>query len=316
MESIMNSLTEAGTVRRLQNTLIAAGLALGLGACATFKAGPDYVPPVLPTSEHFHEQPGNATGAVPINRWWEGFGDPELSRLMARVQSHNVDLDIAMARVQQARAAVNGTDAALLPSGAAGLQAASEHQSLQSPIGLLAQHTPGYQRDMTLYDSALSASWELDISGGLHRAGEAAMADAQASEAERLAVLVMVQADAGDAYFRMRGAQARIALALEEIKDDADLLAVVNLRLVQGLATQQEQAEAEARLYQVRASVPALRHEVDVQSNRLDVLMGDAPGTFAANVKPPASDIVIPAGCHRRRASPGRIERAHRCGQF
>jgi NodT family efflux transporter outer membrane factor (OMF) lipoprotein len=270
-------------------------LALALTACVS---GPDYVAPSISMSEKFmHAGVGATTGATnsaTLETWWRGFNDPELTTIIERVRQQNLDLDIAFARVQQARASANMGEAALLPKGEAGLQTASERQSLQSPIGILAKNFPGYQRNVTLYDSGVGASWEADLSGGLRRAKEASIADEQATEAEQLGVRVMVQADAADAYFRIRGAQRRIELALGQIKDDSDLLEIVNLRLKEGLSTRQEQAEAEARLAQVRASVPPLRSELDMQLNRLDVLMGAQPGTWSAKLGASMAQIVTP----------------------
>jgi NodT family efflux transporter outer membrane factor (OMF) lipoprotein len=146
-----------------------------------------------------------------------------------------------------------------------------------------------------LYSGGVGASWEIDLAGGLGRGAEAASAEAQAAEADRLGVRVSVAAEAADAYFRVRGAQTRIALAADEIKADSDLLELVNLRLKEGMSTQREQAQAEARLAQVKATIPPLRAERDVQLNRLDVLMGAQPGTYAAELAEPAAEASIPA---------------------
>ncbi len=268
--------------RRITELAIVAALCAGLAGCA---AGPGYVQPVLNTPQSYQHAPAptTATGAVArLDQWWNGFHDPLLNVIIERVQINNLDLEIAMARVQQARAAARLGEANLMPRGELGLQAASQRQSLQSPIGTIAHNFPSYERDTTLYDSNVGASWEVDLSGGLHHAGEAALADAQASEAERMAVRVTVEADAADAYFRILGLQQRITLAQGQVKADADLLEVVDLRLNRGLGTRQEQAEAQARLAQVRASLPPLRHELDTQLNRLDILMGAVPGSFAS----------------------------------
>jgi NodT family efflux transporter outer membrane factor (OMF) lipoprotein len=269
---------------RLPRLLLLSAITASLAACA---AGPDYVAPhtAMPVA-YQHATPAvlGQPAATPLDTWWEGFHDPQLTFIVQRVQTQNLDLELAVARVQQARAAAQLADANLMPRGELGAQVAGQRQSLESPIGEIASNFPGYRRTETLTDTGVGASWEIDLSGGLHRAREAAVADAQALEADRLAVKVMVQADAADAYFRVREAQSRITLAREQIKTDAALLELVNLRLEQGMGTRQEQAEAQARLAQVRAAIPPLQHEEDVQLNRLDILMGALPGTYAAEL--------------------------------
>jgi NodT family efflux transporter outer membrane factor (OMF) lipoprotein len=270
--------------------LLTSLLALALSGCAV---GPNYVPPVSTMPAMFHNATAQtvqiADPAPRLEAWWRSFNDPELVRIMERVLNENLDLAAALARVDQARAVAHLARAALLPSGMASAQAAAQRQSLESPLGELARNTPGYDRNKTLYDSGAGASWEIDLFGGLQRGSEAAAAEAQAAEAAHLGVRVSVAAEAADAYFRVRGAQVRIALAQDQIKTDADLLDLVELRLKEGLATGHEQAAAAASVAQARASLPSLRTELEVQLNRLDVLMGAQPGTCAAELDAPAS---------------------------
>jgi len=278
----------AGTRRGSGHGWALSALAAALLAgCAT---NPEYVAPRfdMPAAYQQAVAPQKAELAAPpaasLDQWWMQFHDPLLTQVIERVQAQNLDLKIALARVEQARAIAQVAQANLLPKGDLSLQAVGQRQSLQSPIGEIAHNFPGYQRNTTLYDSGVGASWELDLSGALKGARQSALADAQAVEADRLAVQVMMEADAADAYFRIRGAQMRIALARQQINTDADLLEVVNQRRNEGIATRQEQAEAQARLAQLRATVPPLQHELDVQLNRLDVLMGATSGTYAGNM--------------------------------
>jgi NodT family efflux transporter outer membrane factor (OMF) lipoprotein len=287
-----------GAVYRRALSALAAAL---LAGCAT---GPEYAAPRFDMPAAYRQAAGpqkngiGAQSAVSLDQWWTQFHDPLLTQVIERVRAQNLDIKIALARVEQARAIAQVAQANLLPKGDLSLQAAAQRQSLQSPIGEIAHNFPGYQRNTTLYDSGVGASWELDLSGGLKGARQSALADAQATEADRLAVQVMMEADAADAYFRIRGAQMRIELARQQIKTDADLLEVVDQRRNEGMATRQEQAEAQARLAQLRAAVPPLQHELDVQLNRLDVLMGAMPGTYADTIAPntelPVGPLILP----------------------
>jgi NodT family efflux transporter outer membrane factor (OMF) lipoprotein len=263
---------------------------LTLAGCAT---GPEYQRPDAPLAASFHTSGALAERkttlpAPALDAWWNGFNDPALQRIVTRVLEQNLDLAAAMARVDQARAASRLADARLLPEGSLSAGVAHQRQSLNSPEGRLASATPGYNREQSLYNAGIGASWELDVAGGLKRGAQGASAEAQAAEADRLGVRVSVTAEAADAYFRVRGAQRRIALAQEQIATNARLLELVRLRVADGLASSREAAQAEALVSQARATVPPLRIELEVQLNRLDVLMGAAPGTYAAELAPPA----------------------------
>ncbi|MYN28950.1 efflux transporter outer membrane subunit [Duganella levis] len=280
--------------------LARAGL-LALTALAGCATGPAYQRPDAPLAAAYHSADalaGRATTlpAPALDAWWDGFDDPALQRIVARVLAQNLDLAAAMARVDQARAAARMADARLLPEGSLTASAAHQRQSVNSPIGKIASSFPGYNREQSLYDAGLGASWELDVAGGLQHGAQAAGAEAQAAEADRLGVRVSVTAEAADAYFRVRGAQRRIALAQEQIATNGRLLELVRLRLADGLASSREAAQAEALVAQARATVPPLRIELEVQLNRLDVLMGAAPGTYAAELPAPAlPEMRVPA---------------------
>ncbi|MRW84551.1 efflux transporter outer membrane subunit [Pseudoduganella sp. FT26W] len=279
--------------------LASAGL-LALTALAGCATGPAYQRPDAPLAAAYHSAgtlaERQATLPAPaLDAWWDGFDDPALQRIVTRVLAQNLDLAAAMARVDQARAAARMADARLLPEGGASASVAHQRQSVNSPIGKIASSFPGYNREQSIYDAGLGASWELDVAGGLRNGAQAASAEAQAAEADRLGVRVSVTAEAADAYFRVRGAQRRIALAQEQIANNGRLLELVRLRLADGLASSRESAQAEALVAQARATVPPLRIELEVQLNRLDVLMGAAPGTYAAELATTAAGASVAA---------------------
>jgi len=272
--------------RRLSSTSALAGvLLLGLDGCAV---GPDYPEPIS-NLMNFHSADAVASRAATapapqLDRWWEGFNDSELTRIIHRALAQNLDLAAALARVQQARAAADGAGAQLLPSLDLSSQARRQRQSLESPTGAIAHNLPGYNRSQSLYDVGVAASWEIDLFGGLQRAAEAATAEAQAAQAGHLGTRVSVAADAADAYLRIRGDQVRINVTTEQVATNAQLLDLVQRRFAQGLATDREVAQAEALLAGARASLPPLRIDMEGQLNRLDVLMGTQPGTYATTL--------------------------------
>ena len=274
--------------RRLAPALPLSLLTLALAGCAA--VGLDYQAPAPAYTLPFQHEAALAARAATLpapalDTWWTGFADPELTRIVERALAQNLDLAAALARVDQARAVARHAGAQRLPEGSFNAQAAREHQSLQSPLGKIARNFPGYDRDHTLYDVGVGASWELDLAGGLKRGAEAAGAEAQAAEADQAGMRISIAGEAADAYFRARGAQERMALAREQVQAGDSLLELVRLRLDSGLATAREVAQAQGVLAQAKATIPPLRAELETQLNRLDVLMGAQPGTYGAELK-------------------------------
>jgi len=248
----------------------------------------------------FHTAPSIEARKAPLpapalDTWWEGFRDPELTHIVQRAIDQNLDLAAALTRVEQARAAAREAGTRSKPSGALTAQADSFRQSLESPAGRFARTSPTYGRNQSYLDLGLAATWELDLFGGLRRGAEAAVDEAQAAEAEQLGVRVSIVAEAADAYMQIRGAQNRLIYARDQIATDEHLLQLVSQRKAAGIASDREQAQAEAVLAQARSTVPQLAIILEAQLNRLDVLMGAQPGTYAAELRAPADIPVIPA---------------------
>ena len=170
--------------------MLALSRALGAGMVAACmltgcKSGPDYARP-REVLAPYHNKLVKDGEVAPLDVWWTGFHDAELSLIVERALAQNLDLAAALARVAQARAVARKTGSQLLPSGALQASISPLRQSQGSPIGMIAQHSPGYHRDQVLYDAGGGASWEVDLSGGLHRNVETAEALAQAAEAEHI----------------------------------------------------------------------------------------------------------------------------------
>jgi NodT family efflux transporter outer membrane factor (OMF) lipoprotein len=104
-----------------------------------------------------------------------------------------------------------------------------------------------------------------------------------------------VAADAADAYLEIRGDQARLLVAHDQIANDEHLLQLVQNRYEAGAATKREIAQAQALLDQARGIVPLLRFALEKQLNRLDVLMGVQPGTYARELQIASAIPSVPA---------------------
>ncbi len=265
---------------------------------ASCSVGPDYVAPLTSFMPFHNRRAVDARQTQkpppPLDQWWTGFNDPMLVTIVQNALGQNLDLAASLARVRQARAVASSAGAELLPTVDLDASASVQHQSLESPFGALARSFPGYNRDQREYSVGPAASWEIDLFGGLRRSAHAARDEAQAAEADQAGTRITVAADAADAYLQIRGYQARLAVAQQQIDTDAHLLTLVHARHQAGQADGREIAQAEALLRQARASIPPLRIGQEVQSNRLDVLMGVQPGTYAKRLSEPADIPGVP----------------------
>lgn len=262
-----------------KRTLVAFLVASLAAGCAV---GPDYVRPATPMPPTYLGQPAidqrAAMAEADLVTWWAGFGDPQLTRFVTQALAQNLDLAQAYARVAQARAGLGAANAALLPSGNLSAQGARAYQSVETPIGQILNSAPDFDRYGSSFDANLGASWELDVFGGLRRGKQAALAEYQASEAGAVAAKLAVAAQTADIYISVRGLQARLAVARQQVQTQEKLLSMIRLLHDKGLAADLQVRQVEGALFQVRASVPVLEAGLDTASNALDVMLGLPPG--------------------------------------
>lgn len=258
--------------------LLSAGVLTG---CAV---GPDYKAPEIALSPTFLGQHGIDRRPVQhqadLTIWWAAFNDPLLTRFVALALEQNLDIAQTAARVAQSRAALRYADAALLPAANASISAARAYQSVETPLGQVLNATPGFDRYGSSYEANLGASWEIDVFGGLRRGQEAARAAYEASEAGAVATRLAVAAQTADVYVMIRGLQARIAIAQQQVETRRRLLAMVRLQYEKGIAAELQMNQAEGSLTQAEAQIPVLETGLDSAMNALDVLLGVQPGSY------------------------------------
>lgn len=286
-----------------------AGCAL-LAGCAV---GPHYVPPAPTQPAEFlgtqAVEARPATGVADMAVWWQSFNDPVLTGLVETGQAQNLDIQQASARVLQARAALRGANAALLPSGQMTGTAGEVYQSLETPNTRVASSSPQFDRSVQTYELNAGASWELDVFGGNDAGRDAARADWQASLAAATATRLSVAAQIADTYVAIRMLQGRLDVARSQLNTQQQLVDLVSLQYRKGVAAELQLRQAEGALAPVRAAVPALQNQLEIAMNALDVLIGSQPGTTRADLAaampiptPPAiSTAGGPAGLLRRR---------------
>lgn len=273
--------------KRLTLILMSAGI---LSGCAV---GPEYKKPEIALPENFigESQVLNrqASEEANIAKWWESFGDPQLTRFISIALDQNLDIAQAKARIIQASSGLSAAKSALLPSGSINSQVTRNHQSLESPLGQLLNAVPGYERDATLYEANFNAGWELDIFGGLTRQQEAAAAEYQATQAGAIATQLAVAAQTADLYVTIRGLQYRLDIAQKQLKTQQQLESKVKILHSRGLAPKLQVEQTEAAVLQVSASIPALENGIDMAMNALDVMLGEPPGKYRtelSDIKP------------------------------
>lgn len=277
----------AGAAQRL----IALGLGASLAACAV---GPNYHAPRPDLPARFAAAPAAGTGAgaaaVDLAAWWRALGDSELNSLVERAIHSNLDLKIALARLQQARTyevevighALPEVDATAGEGRGTGsdLTRGRADQPLRS-----ADDGSGLAHINTL--EGFEAVWEIDVFGKYRREFQAARFDAEAAAAARNNVITTIVADVVRAYIDLRGYQIELGVLRQASKALHESLDIVNIRYQRGITNELDLALATRELDALDAEIAPEEAQVKAAEYTLAVLIGEYPEAMLEELKKP-----------------------------
>jgi NodT family efflux transporter outer membrane factor (OMF) lipoprotein len=297
-------------------------VALSLAACTV---GPNYHTPKTKVPEGFKElkpQDALANKNIPtvpqpaLEKWWTTMQDPILNSLVERAVRGNLDLQLAQARVREARSQRGVVNADLYPkvNATASYQRSRLSKNL-GPISSGGGGTPLLAQD--LYQVGFDASWEIDVFGGIRRDIEAADADVAAQIENRRDVLVTLLAEVARNYVELRAAQNQITIATANLKAQQETLDLTKIRYEAGLVSGLDVARAEAQVQTTASEIPRLKTDARQSIHLLSTLLGQEPNSLTNELEVerqiPATPAEVPVGLPsellRRRPDVRRAER-------
>ena len=249
-----------------------------LTGCAV---GPDYQAPTTPEPNAFSEGRTMVAGGTDQQRFWQGFDDPLLARLIDDALAANLSLEGAVARYERAAALLYGAERDQWPSVTASASGAEQYLAdiEQSPPGAGPERVQRYQ-------AGVAASWELDLFGRLRRATEAQRAELEAAGADLGAVQVAIAGQLASSYFELRGLQQQYQVALQSVALQQQSLDIVEARVKAGRGTEFDQVRARAQLERTRAELPTLQAGIRGAMHRISVLTGQPPMALVDTLSP------------------------------
>lgn len=273
-------------ITRLHASLVA--VALVLSACAPI--GPNFVRPNSPVMARWMEanspsasaQTGLTARSAPVVKWWETFHDPTLNRLVAEAYAQNLTLQIAGARVLQARAQLGIAYGELFPQSQT-VGASTSQREISENIGPIQDISRIIPLDTEFSSSKVGfdAKWELDVWGAQRRGTQAAKANLAAQVANYDDALVTLTGDVAAVYINIRALQEAIAVARRNVTLQEQSTSLAQSRYDNGVATDLDVQESIAFLNNTKALIPGLQTELQQAKNALAVLLGTTPSRMA-----------------------------------
>jgi multidrug efflux system outer membrane protein len=247
--------------------------------CIGCAVGPNYARPQLPNPPQYRFVQGAAQAeSLADAPWFQIFDDPALQQIIKEGIASNLDLRMAVARVEEARARAGIAKSFLYPqidgTASYGARRTSNTRNQDSAQ----QDDEGTTNQTGVYGFQLS--WELDLFGRIRREHEAAVALVLASEQGRRGVLVTLVGDVASHYFLLRELDLQLAIAQRTLKLNDETVIYFQNRLDGGVSNRLEVDRIRANRSVTAAAIPQLEQQIALVENSLSLLLGRMPGAI------------------------------------
>lgn len=251
---------------------------IAVAVLAGCTVGPDFRAPDPPATDRYVSGSAPRVNLVPRDipgEWWNVFASREVDALVQKALANSATLEVAQARLKQARALREAREGGTLPR--ADLAAGAERQRIDpATFGFPQAPNPG---PFNVFSLGVNASYDFDIFGGSRRELEALAAeiDYQAYELQgaRLTIASNVVATA----IRQAALAAQIEVTEEILDAQRRELAIVSKRYELGGVALLAVRNQEVLVAQTEASLPPLRSQNARATHFLAVLVGEPPAT-------------------------------------
>ncbi len=196
-------------------------------------------------------------------RWWELFGDSTLNVLVTNALASNRDLDVALARIDEARAQLRITRATYLPS-----------------FELSASAQGSYNRTEKIvqtYAVEPTISWEIPLFGQLRHASVEARAALAAQVWNYRGVELALVAEVATAYFTLLQYERDLLIARRTYLLRSESAALIDSMYRYGMSSGIEREQALSLVYTAEADIPRYRSAIEQTMLSLNVLLGETP---------------------------------------
>lgn len=261
--------------------LMLPALILTAGGCGVLNT--DLGIPEKPLPESFPKQQHAATttSAADVN-WRDYFDDAQLVKLIDGAVGNNLDLQVALQRIESARASVKLANGKLLPKvdlnigggvrkfGLYTMDGAGNASTFITPGEIVPENLPDIYVGM-------QASWEVDIWGKLRNQRKAAVAQYLSTIEGANFVISNLVADVAINYNELLALDNELEVIGQTIEKQQEALDVIKIQKDAGRANELAVQQFNAQLLESKVLETATRQQIIETENRINFLLGRFP---------------------------------------
>ena len=262
--------------------ILTLAIAAALSACATLPKS-SAQPQIASAADYASSQSLAApVGMWPADSWWESYGDPQLSSLIAEALAGSPDIAVAEARLRRAQAGAQVADAARKPQASASAAAIQQKHSYNylTPRDLTPQGWDDYGT------ASLTFTWQLDFWGRNRAALAAATSEANAARAETAQARLLLATAIASSYAELARQHAAHDTAVAALEVRSKTVQLFRERYENGLETLGSVRQVESRRSSAEADVLAIEERMATQRNSIAALLGAGPDRGLSITRP------------------------------
>jgi NodT family efflux transporter outer membrane factor (OMF) lipoprotein len=272
------------------------------GALAGCSVGPEYFTPDAAIPASFTTPPAGNGAPSPASpeawQWWRTLHDAQLNSLIELTIENNLDLKIALDRLQQARLQLIVIGAQAVPelnaSAGGGVGTGTDNTRGRAAQPLRnGENTTGLKTLSAI--GGLDAEWEIDFFGKIANRLQAQVYTTEALKEARDWVYVVIAADVTRLYFDLRARQDRLQILYRNIEASRKVQDLAQTRLERGLTNELDVLLAKRQVETLQADVEPLKAQIAANAYAIAVLVGEYPETIARRLQRTAAVPRLPA---------------------
>ena len=244
------------------------------------------------------KEPASGGASPDLWQWWRTLRDPQLNGLINRALQNNLDLKIALDRLQQARLQLVVIGSRALPevNGSAGGGVGTGTDETKGRVAQALRNGINTQGLNSVNEvGGLDAEWEIDVFGKIARRVEAQTYTAEALKEARDWVYVVIAADVSRLYFDLRARQDQLQILYRDIEAARKVLDLAQTRLDRGLTNELDVTLAKRQVATLEADVEPLKALIASNGYAIAVLVGEYPEALGRDLRRTATVPRLPA---------------------
>ena len=262
---------------KIINLVLLAGIAGFFYSC---KVTDTYQDPQIEKSRQdnlFRQKTSNDSISTANVAWNQIFTDAKLQTIIKKTIENNLDLKVAVARIQEASAVFKQSKLQNLPS-LDGVASITETKNSGA-----AQGGNFVMPDLLVYRLGISTGWEIDVWGRIKALKKSAYAGFLQTDAAKRAVQTQLVAQAANLYYQLISLDKQLEITKQTVELRKKDVETVEALMEAAYLTGADVEQSKANLYSAQLTIPDLELQIQQTENSLNVLMNDNPHSIDRN---------------------------------